>query len=90
MKYVKVKWEHEPNQYPKFMYSELSNSNHETRKVEVFCDGSYGFAEEGKNKGSTVLGELPLPTLDDINRDTQFLAENISKVEFEEVWCKAQ
>jgi len=58
MHYVKIAWKHEHPQDPVLIYSELDDARWEVRKVEVFPDGSLGFAEEAGSRRGTGLGEL--------------------------------
>ena len=90
MNYLKVLWKHESENYPIVMYSELSSERYEIRKVEVFIDGSYGFASENESIGRTILGEVPVPTVSEIAEDPEFEAFLIDKSEFEDAWVKAK
>jgi len=44
--YIYSKWHDSPEDSPVEFYSELDDDRFETRKVEVFKDGSLGFASE--------------------------------------------
>jgi hypothetical protein len=68
------------------LVSELDDHRWETRKVEIFADGSKGHAMKGQESGGTRLGLVPLPPLDEIAADPQFLPEEITEEEFEAVW----
>ncbi len=89
MTYLKVIWKHEPNEYPVIMYSELDDDRYETRKVEVFGDGTFGYAYDGGSSSMTILGEVPLPSFEEIDSDPQFEPVVISKNEFDKVWREA-
>ena len=89
MKYIKVNWLHNDSDEPVTIYSELSDENNELRKVEVFSKGHYGYASKEVTKGDTFLSLEPLPSLEEINKDTQFKANLISNKEFEELWRRA-
>ncbi|KNC66271.1 DUF6881 domain-containing protein [Pseudoalteromonas ardens] len=89
MNYIKVKWVHNFTDEPVWLYSELNDSREETRKVEIFPDGSYCYAYDEKSSGTTLLSITPLPTLEEIAEDPQFLPEEIQIGEFEEAWAKA-
>jgi hypothetical protein len=89
MKYIRVKWKQSNPQYPVLLYSELDPEGWEQRKVEIFTDGHTGYASENETRGDTRLGDLPVPSLSSIAKDTQFEPETITKGEFEEVWLKA-
>ena len=68
------------------MVSELDSSLNELRKIEYFKDGSVGIASRRRSSNGTTLSIEPLPTIDTINADPQFVAEAISKAEFEAQW----
>jgi hypothetical protein len=85
MDYIKVKWKHDFKEEPVLLYSELNGDRWEVRKVEVFPDGSYGYAGDGREHRSR-LGLVPVPSLTEIARDPEFEPYQISKQEFEAVW----
>lgn len=86
MKYIRVIWVHSLAQEPVTLFSELDEDRYEVRKLEIFRDGSVGRASEDASVGQTALGELPIPSLDEINSDAQFQAEEITQSEFEAAW----
>ena len=88
MRYIRVQWIHQHPDEPVEMYSELDEAGWETRKVEVFRDGTIGFASSSEAGGLTELGEGPLPSLEEIASDPEFRPMQISKDEFEGVWAK--
>ena len=90
MNYIKVKWNHSLPGEPVWLYSELDAERWETRKVEVFADGSRGYASATESGGETRLGEAPIPPLIKISYDPQFEPVEITKEEFEEVWSKRE
>jgi hypothetical protein len=71
---------------PIVLFSELDDDRHEVRKFEIFGDGSAGRASRDTSVGQTVLGELPIPSLEEINSDSQFQGEEITQSEFEAAW----
>lgn len=89
MKYLKVKWLHDFDDEPVLLYSELTDDRSEVRKVEVFPNGTYGYAYDEKAKGTTQLSDTTFPSEDEIAEDPQFVPETITKEEFEEIWVKA-
>lgn len=89
MNYLKVKWNHAFPDEPVLLYSEIDGGRWETRKVEIFPDGTMGFAEKRRNSGKTELGEVPLPELLEIASDPQFEPIVILQPEFEVVWLSA-
>jgi hypothetical protein len=86
MNYIRVQWLHARSDEPVWMISELDADRWETRKIEIFADGSKGYARQGEEAGGTVLGQLPVPALHEIAADPQFLPEEITKKEFEAIW----
>ena len=86
MRYIKVRWVHDHPREPVWLFSELDDGRWETRKVEIFTDGSKGFASKEEDMGATLLGERPVPVLNQIASDPQFMPEEISREEFEEIW----
>ena len=87
MKYLRVKWLHTLPSEPIVLLSELDDDRYEVRKLEIFRDGSVTRATPEMSIGSTVLGELPIPSIDEINADPQFEAEEITQSEFESAWA---
>ena len=53
MKYLKVRWIHESATDPVELYSEIDDQGWEVRKVEVFPNGTMGFAGPGIVVGPT-------------------------------------
>lgn len=88
--YLKVVWKHENNDYPIVLYSELSKDRYEIRKVELFASGTLFYAYDGGSSGQTTLGELSLPSLEDIASDSEFEPVEITQREFDEVWSRAR
>ena len=88
MQYIKVKWIHSHPDEPVWLYSELDAGRWETRKVEVFPDGTTGFAGPDEAVGTSKLSIEPLPTLEEIASDPQFAQEEVQRREFEEVWAR--
>jgi hypothetical protein len=85
MEYIFVKWLHNDPEYPVLLYSELDERRFETRKVEIFLDGTKGYASEFE-ECRTDLGYVPVPTLSEIAEDPQFEPFEITREEFEKVW----
>jgi hypothetical protein len=86
MQYLRVQWDHCHPADPVEIWSELDESGWEVRKVEVFPDGTVGFANGTESTNSTVLGEAPIPPVGAIAADPQFKPTLITKNEFERVW----
>lgn len=91
MDYVLTEWDHDLDDEPYLVYSELDEKRMERRKVEFFRNGicfSYG-AERG-NEGA--LAEIPFP--EDLRIITgeavECRAKAISRQLFQEIWNQAQ
>ncbi len=89
MRYIAVKWLHDDTEEPVLLFSELNDKGWEVRKVEVFRDGLAHFADANQHSGSTELGLMPVPPLNEIAADPQFQAHEITREEFEKVWQDA-
>jgi hypothetical protein len=90
MSFIRVRWLHTHANEPIWLISELDANRWETRKVEIFPDGSKGYASRHESVGGTILGELREPSLREISSDPQFLPEEISEEEFEAIWNDRQ
>jgi hypothetical protein len=90
MKYLKIEWLHTFDDEPRVIYSEIDAEGYETRKVETFADSSFCFASEDESSGDTLLSELPVPDLDTLESDEEFVPQEIDKLEFERVWALAR
>lgn len=86
MEYLKVMWIHDVEEYPILLISEIDYKRYEVRKIEVYRDNSFGLAMPNFEFGGTLLGSAPVPPIDEIKKDSQFILKYISKQEFEEVW----
>lgn len=86
MEYLEVRWIHSRPDSPVLLYSELDEDRFEVRKVEVYADGTAGFADLARATGSTQLSIEPLPEAEKIARDPQFVPRVIDRVEFDKMW----
>jgi hypothetical protein len=55
-------------------------------RSKVFRDGRWGHASQEVHASETRLGEVPVPELDEIARDSQFEPSEITAEEFEAMW----
>lgn len=88
MKYLKVQWLHDFPDEPIWLFSELDDQLHETRKVEIFRDGSLGFADVNEFAGGSMLSDMAIPFIDEIAADPQFVPQEIPQQEFEAMWMR--
>lgn len=86
MIYLEVDWCHTIAVDPVKLYSELDDELWELRKVEVYADGTAGYADAARSTRGTKLSIEPLPSIDDIAADPQFRPREISAEDFESVW----
>lgn len=86
MQYIKVRWLHDDPDEPVLLYSELDEERWEVRKVEIYRDGRHELACDWLVTGTTRLGEVPVPPLEEIAADPEFEPTEITKEEFEEAW----
>jgi hypothetical protein len=86
LSYLRVRWHHSSPDEPVELWSELDAGREEVRKVEIWRDGRVGYASFDEQAGGTRLGEVAVPSLDEIAADPQFEPEAISQAEFEECW----
>ena len=89
MKYIKVNWKHDSPEYPVILYSEIGDDRYEVRKVDIFPNGSYGYADGKNDTENTFLGVKPTPPFEVVNSNPEFELVEISKEEFEEIWSKS-
>ena len=87
MDYIRVRWLHSFPNEPVLLISELDEALWETRKVEIFPDGSKGYADHAAEHHGTRLGQGPVPPLEEIGADPQFIPERITRDEFEAIWA---
>jgi hypothetical protein len=87
--YIYSKWINGPVDAPVEFYSELDPVHWETRKVEVFRDGRYGFASATQSTLETRLAIIPIPPVGEIQSQREFEARSIEAAEFEDVWQRA-
>ena len=88
-RHQRVEWHHTFDDEPVVIFSEIDASGFETRKVEQFRDGTLMFADGSTTSGCTWLAEVAVPSLDEINGQSEFKAEPIDASTFEVVWRSA-
>jgi Domain of unknown function (DUF6881)/HYD1 signature containing ADP-ribosyltransferase len=88
MQYLRVQWTHRHSADPVEIWMELDESGWEVRKLEIFPDGTVGYANGTESANSTTLGETPIPPVADIAADPQFKPTVVTKNEFEGKWTK--
>lgn len=89
MQYMKVEWIHNFSDEPYLIYGELTSALEEIRKVEVFKDGRMGYASINGLEYLIFSSECNWSTKEEIESDPQFIVEQITKTEFEDIWERA-
>ncbi len=90
MWHLEVVWHHDFTDEPVQILIEIGEDRYEARKVEVFRDGRLDWADESRWSPSTMLGEVPVPPLEEINEQEEFTATVISAEDFEQAWTTAR
>lgn len=88
MRYIDVEWIQSSDEHPIRLVSEIGKDNYELRKLEFFIDGSVGFASVKDSSANTMLGEVEVPSLEEINSQNEFSGHRITREEFEIMWQK--
>lgn len=86
MKYFKAKWKDSGIDFPFRMIFELDQHSFETRKIEFFENGKYGYAYNDVEFNETMLGTVATPPIEEINKNPEFEVTEIQKEEFEFIW----
>lgn len=86
MTYLRVTWLHDYPDDPRTIVVELDEERWETRKVELFPDGTKGWADATTEVGTTGLALVQTPSIEEIASDPQFVPEEITAHEFERLW----
>lgn len=89
MRYMRVDWMHNFEDQPITLYGEVNDAMDEQRRIEVFLDGSMGYASSNGIEYRSFLSELKWSAKEEIEEDPQFQVSYISKEKFEEIWRKA-
>lgn len=93
MQYLKVEWLHDFQDEPVLIFGELradiqSGELEEIRKIEIFKDGTMGYAclEE---EYLSLVSESHWPVKEEITQDPQFKVHIITQQEFNLLWQEA-
>lgn len=93
MKYVLAEWDHDLDDEPYLIYSELDDSRRETRRVEFYRNGiTFSYGGERGNEGALTREPFPedLRDLPAAGGEGDFSAREISPGLFYEIWNQAQ
>jgi hypothetical protein len=64
----------------------MASSVGRSRSVAV---GAWDYADGNRCTGSTLLGDQPIPSLDEIDADEEFTATAVTRSDFEKIWAHA-
>lgn len=83
--YIKCFWKFIDDETPLLLFYEvdLENERYATRMIEIYSDKSVNSIVEEKYGFVT---EAPVPTIEEINQESEFCAMIISSTEFESVY----
>lgn len=84
----RVQWRHDGNDDPVVLWAHVVDG-WEVRKVDEFADGHLVRADAEHESGATRLSEVPMPGVQEIGRDPQFVVEVLDASTFERVWERA-
>lgn len=93
MRYVLVEWDHDLDDEPYLIYSELDGGRRETRRVEFYRNGiSFSYGAERGSEGALAAEPFPedLRTLRPAGGEGNFTAREIPPSLFYEIWNQAQ
>lgn len=88
MNYLFVEVHNEPDDIPVKTYHEMDDSRLELRRVEIFRNGTVGWASEHNSTGNTHLTWEPIPTFEYIAANKNFSPKVIFAAEFNDLWLK--
>lgn len=86
--YIDVIWKHQNLCDPIRLVLELGDDRFELRKLEFFLDGTVDASDGDHETSRTRLGLAAVPSLDEINQDTQFEASAMTRGAFESLWAQ--
>lgn len=86
MRYIKVTWVHDFEDEASQYFHELDDYNYETRKIMIYKNGTIEKVSDQLSDENSYLSPEPLPSIEEINNDNQFIAKEILKEEFERLW----
>ena len=91
MIYVLAEWEHDLDDEPYRIYSELNGSRREIRRVEFYQNGIvFSYGGERGNEGALNPEPFPLDLRELRPPEGEFSAREISSGLFYEIWNQAQ
>ena len=90
MKYVLIEWNHDLDDEPYLVYSELDSGRRETRRVEFYRNGiTFSYGGERRDKGALAPEPFPADLRDLHWEGGDVTAREISPGLFFEIWNQA-
>lgn len=90
MEYIKAKSAQPSDFGDDTWYFEIDSDRFETRKVILFSNGQYEWTDGNHETDRTWISGVPMPPFDEMVAQEGFVTQQISAVDFEAVWRKAQ
>jgi hypothetical protein len=90
MQYSRLQWNHSSPSEPREILSEYDEDGWEHRKIEVFPDGSVGYAGGSESCGGSKLSLIPRPPDEDVVAEPEFRVIDLTQEEFELAWDNAR
>lgn len=91
MKYILAEWEHDFDDEPYLIYSELDGGRREIRRVEFYRNGiTFSYGGERGNEGALAREPFPEDLRDLHPGEGDYTAREISPGLFYEIWNQAQ
>lgn len=88
MKYLKVSWIHNNEDYPIDFYFELDDDFNELKKIEIYKNGLVGYADKENEINGTIVSEEKIPSSDEISKQKEFILVEITKEEFYKIYIE--
>lgn len=90
MRYSRLSWTHTSPTEPVEILSEYDQYGWERRKVEVFPDGSMGFAGHNESGGGSELALIPCPPDEEVIAAPEFRVSELTRAAFDAAWHRAR
>lgn len=86
MRYFRVEWSSQSDADPMIIFTEVDADRWEQRKIEIYKNGSQGFADLQEECNGSMLGEEAWPDFALLHKEPEFSVLEITKQEFEKMW----
>ena len=85
-RYMDIRWQHTSEADPVRLISAIGSDGFEYKQIEVFRDGSVGYATQSSKSHGTELGSSEVPPLNQILCHPEFDGSEISAADFDSLW----